>query len=272
MRELQDFTESRLSQGKAYFSRHEAMAALDVKPKAFLAAAERLIRKQRIAPLKRGFYLVLRPEDRVRGAPDPGQWIDPLMRHLGVPYRISLLRAAAFHGSTHQAVMVFQVIAPKQIADLVIGRHRVQFVYQAPAAFRQVNRDAWLSHLRTDAGFATVAGVELTLLDCCRYFHYGAGISGVAQAVHDLGAKASGRILSDAAASYEKSAVRRLGYLLDSYGHERQAKLLLQYSSRAKSYAPLDPSAKAFESVVPMSQDKDPTWKVIVNVPLEIDR
>ncbi|MDR1727022.1 MAG: hypothetical protein LBT74_03695 [Acidobacteriota bacterium] len=39
--------------------------------------------------------LILRPEDWRTGAPDPATWIDMLMRHLGVDYRISLLRAAA---------------------------------------------------------------------------------------------------------------------------------------------------------------------------------
>lgn len=58
--------------------------------------------------------MILRPEDRPLGAPDPSRWIDPLMKHLGLDYRISLLRAAAFHGASHQAAMVFQVITPRQ--------------------------------------------------------------------------------------------------------------------------------------------------------------
>ena len=67
--------------------------------------------------------------------------------------------------------------------------------------------------MKSDAGFATVAGVELTLLDCVRYFHKAAGINGVAQIVKDIGAKASPRLLQKAAGAYENSAVRRLGYL-----------------------------------------------------------
>lgn len=67
------------------------------------------------------------------GAPDPVRWIDPLMSYLGLDYRISLLRAAA------QAAMVFQVIVPKQLRALDIGRHRLQFIYQAPAAFAKTN-------------------------------------------------------------------------------------------------------------------------------------
>ena len=33
----------------------------------------------------------------------------------------------------------------------------------------------------SDAGFANVADIELTLIDCVRYFHKAAGINGVAQ-------------------------------------------------------------------------------------------
>jgi len=66
---------------------------------------------------------------------DPARWIDPLMKYQGLDYRVSLLRAAAFHGSSHQAAMIFQVIAPKQLRDIEIGRHRLQFLYQAPRAF-----------------------------------------------------------------------------------------------------------------------------------------
>src|SRR5690606_15212630 len=112
---------------------------------------------------------------RVLGAPDPVRWIDPLMRYLGIDYRISLLRAAAFHGSSHQAAMVFQVIAPRQLRDIELGRQQLRFVYQAPAAFAQVNQPNWLAQIKSEAGYATVAGVELTLLDAARYLQKAAG-------------------------------------------------------------------------------------------------
>ena len=46
-----------------------------------------------------------------------------------------------------------------------------------------------------------MAGVELTLLDCVRYFHKAAGIKGVAQIAKDIGAKANPRALAKAAAA-----------------------------------------------------------------------
>jgi predicted transcriptional regulator of viral defense system len=230
-----------------------------------------MIKRGRLASPRRGFYLILRPEDRALGAPDPARWIDPLMKELRLDYRISLLRAAAFHGSSHQAAMVFQVIAPKQIEPIEIGRQRVEFIYQAPAAFAQTNRPEWLGQMKTEAGFAKVAGVELTLLDVCRYFHRAAGISGAAQAVHDLGKKADPRILGKAAAAYENSAVRRLGYLLERFGHERQAKALRVFADKAKSFKALDPAAKAIVAELHESEEKNTKWKLVINAPVEID-
>ena len=92
------------------------------------------------------------------------------MKYLGLDYRISLLRAAAFHGSSHQAAMVFQVIVPKQLRSFDIGRNRIQFIYQTPVAFGKTNQADWLGQLKSEAGFAKVSGVELTLLDSIRYF------------------------------------------------------------------------------------------------------
>ena len=271
MLSLDRFIEHRLIHGRAYFSRADALSALGSTPAALTAALTRLIRKRRLAMPKQGFYLILRAEDQVAGAPDPARWIDPLMKHLGTDYRVSLLRAAAFHGASHQAAMVFQVIAPRQLRDFEMGRHRLAFVYQSPVSFRDVNRDDWLDALKTDAGFARIAGVELTLLDCARYFQHAAGISGLVQIVKDLGPQADAETLARAARHYQNSSVRRLGYLLNRQGHRRQATALLPFVKRAKTAVPLDPSIKPLDPLLTLEHPTDPIWKLIVNDTVEAD-
>lgn len=271
MASLDRYLDELLARGRSCFVREEALAALDLAPEALNAAITRLIKKQRLANPRHGFYLILRPEDRIAGAPDPARWIDPLMKHQGLDYRVSLLRAATFHGSSHQAAMVFQVIAPKQLRDFEIGRHRLQFIYQTAAAFSETNQSDWLDQLKTDAGFAKVAGVELTLLDCARYFHKAAGINGLAQIAKDIGAKADPRSLAKAAVAYENSSVRRLGYLLDRAGHQRQAKTLDPFAQRAKSMKLLDPAVKPLITSLADLHEKDTKWKLVINEPVEID-
>ena len=271
MASLEQYVDGLLVHGRAHFSREKALAALDLKPEALSAAITRLVKKRRLANPRHGFYLVLRPEDQMAGTPDPVRWIDPLMKYQGLDYRISLLRAAAFHGASHQAAMVFQVVAPKQLRDFEIGRHRLQFLYQAPEAFARVNQPDQLDQMKSDAGFAKVAGVELTLLDCARYFHKAAGINGAAQIAKDIGAKADPRTLAKAAAVYENSSVRRLGYLLDQAGHLRQAKALEPFVKKAKTAVPLDPSVKPLIESLAGTHEKDAKWKLVINEPVEID-
>ncbi len=271
MASLNHYLDELLSGGQAYFSRQEALKALDLSGEAFIAAAARLAKKYRLVSPRRGFYLILRPEDRVTGAPDPIRWIDPLMKNQGLDYRISLLRAAAFHGASHQAAMVFQVIAPRQLHAIDIGRHRLQFIYQSRVSFAKTNLPELHSRIKSEAGFAKVAGVELTLLDCARYFHKAAGINGVAQIVKDIGAKADPHKLAKAAIAYENSTIRRLGYLLDYADHARQAIVLEPFARKAKSMKLLNPSFKSItKSLVEMSE-KDAKWMLVINEPVEID-
>lgn len=271
MKSLLEFVESQLARGRGYFTKPEGLAETGQTPEAFQAAVARLKRKGSVISPRRGFYLILRPEDRALGAPDPARWIDPMMKFLEVDYRISLLRAAAFHGSTHQAAMVFQVIAARQLPDIELGRQCVAFLYQSRDAFAKTNRPEWLDQLKTEAGYAKVAGVELALFDICRYFHEAAGINGAAQAVHDLGKKADARILAKAADAYENSAVRRLGYLLERFGHLRQASALRPYAGKAKSFKPLDPSVRSIVPELARMEERNTDWKLLINVRVEID-
>jgi predicted transcriptional regulator of viral defense system len=269
---LAELVDERLGRGRGYLTKADAVEALGVSPAAFNAAAARLVKQRQLARPRQGFFVILRPEDRASGGPDPARWIDPLMQHLGLDYRVSLLRAAAFHGSSHQAAQAFQVVTPRQLRPVAVESQRVEFLYQAPTAFARVNRAPWLDTLKSDAGFAQVAGVEVLLLDAVRYFHEAAGLNGAAQIVHDLGGRAHPRQLVDAAQSYENSVVRRLGFLLERFGHGRQAARLRPLAARAKSSKPLDPSVR----VVPRLADtvghaEDATWKLRLNVPVEID-
>jgi len=271
MTTLEHYLEEQLSHGRSYFCKEEALEALGCSAKAFTAAATRMTKKQRLVSPWRGFYLILRPEDRISGAPDPVRWIDPLMKYLQLAYRISLLRAAAFHGSTHQAAMVFQVVVPKQLRGFDIGRHRIQFIYQTPSVFGRTNQPELLEQLKSDTGFAKIAGVELVLLDSARYFHKTGGIHGIAQIVHDVGRRANPRKLHNAAAAFENSAVRRLGYLLDHFGHSSQSKSLAPFVRQAKSVTLLDPSVKPLIEGLPTWIEKNTKWMLIINESLEVD-
>ena len=78
---LDQFVDDRLLHGRAHFDREEVLAAVDLNPEGLTASITRLVKKQRLANPRHGFYLILRHEDKMAGAPDPVRWIDPLMKY-----------------------------------------------------------------------------------------------------------------------------------------------------------------------------------------------
>jgi predicted transcriptional regulator of viral defense system len=270
MAALDAFIDDRLAAGRGWFSRDEAVAS-GIALSAISTALTRAVAKGKLAHPRHGFYLIVRPEHRASGAADPAEWIDPLMKHQCLGYRVSLLRAAAHHGSSHQAAMIFQVLAPRQLRDLTLGAHRLQFIYQEPDAFAACNESALVEAIKTPAGFAVVAGVELTLLDCVRYMHRAGGLGSVAQIAKDLGARADPRKLAKAAAHYEGAAVRRLGYLLEREGYNKQARALRVYADSARHVAPLDPSVKAVVAALADGPKRDRSWKLLINEVIDVD-
>lgn len=121
----------------------------------------------------------MRLEQRGTGAADPAESIDPLMQHQWLGYRVSLLSSAAQHGSTHQAAMIFQVVAPRQLRDLRLDANRFQFNYQEAETFAACNDASFVEAIETPAGSAVVVGVELPLLDCVRHVHRAGGLGSV---------------------------------------------------------------------------------------------
>ena len=267
---IEQFINNRLIEGRAFFTREEALIAIGGTSGALSAVLNRQIKKNRLASPRQGFYLIPRPEDQITGS-DPIRWIDPLMRFINVDYRISLLSAARLYGASHQAAMVFQLVAPLQLRPIILGRHRVEFVYQSPDSFNQVNQTPWVDSLKGDTGYSKVAGIELMLLDCTRYIHRSGGLNNVAQIVKDIGGKAAPKQLSKIAGYFENACIRRLGYLLDLAGHTRQSQALLQFVQRAKNFSPLDPSVKPLENLMADNVPRSASWLLTINEPIEVD-
>jgi hypothetical protein len=116
MAALDSFVDDRLAAGRGWFSRDEAVAS-GIAVSALSPALTRAVAKGKLATPRHGFYLIVRPEHRAAGAADPAEWIDPLMKHQGLDYRVSLLSAAAHHGSSHQAASAAWHRSPRTLAQ-----------------------------------------------------------------------------------------------------------------------------------------------------------
>ncbi len=260
------------AEGRQCVAAGELRHRLGVSQPALAAAITRQLRKGTIARLHPGFYVLLRPEDGIYGLPDPLHWLDPLMQFLGHPYRVSLWRAAALHGSSHQAAMAVHVITPRLLRPIERGRVQVRFLHQQPELFAVLNRSPWINVVPTPRGYATLAGVELTLVDCLRYVRQLGGIDHAAQMVKDLAGEARPDRLADLAPWLESTTIRRLGYLLEKLGYPRLAQVFKPFAAISKNWVPLS----SFDTHLFMVGDtpisaRDSTWKLILNHSLELD-
>ena len=224
---LSAYMDRLLSNGQVSFTSDEAKQALGLKHRAFLDAAERQQRQQRLIGLRHGFYVVVPPQYLTWGAPPPAWYIDDLMRHEGHAYYVALLKAAELHGATHQAVMEFQVATEKRLPKIRAGRSIITFHYRKNIAAVQ----SGIEKRKAETGYMNISSPELTVLDLVRYPRASGGIDNIATIIADLGGKLDIAKLAGLAPQFELSVIQRLGYLLARFGNAERSERLYRSSS-----------------------------------------
>lgn len=256
---LSTWVEHLQSQGRYTFTRSEAEAGSRLSPIAAQSALRRLRRQGRIVSPRRGFHVVVPAEYRAAGSPPASWFVDDLMRHLGQPYYVSLLSAAALHGAAHQQPMVFQVVAATPTRAVRAGRVTIGF-WMAGNAERMPARE-----LQTETGSMRVATPETVAFDLVRYPSGAGQLSNAATVLAELAERLDPKALVGIAPLVRLPDVQRLGYLLDAVGEHRRTGLLAGWlGARGHRVVPLRRGGAPGAEV-------NTRWKVAVNVELELD-
>jgi predicted transcriptional regulator of viral defense system len=251
-----------LAAGRLVFSREDAQAALGVSKGAFLDAAEKLQKRDRLLNLRHGFYVIVPPQHLNFGSPPPASFIDDLMRHENRPYYVGLLKAAELHGASHQAVMEFQVVTNRQLRDVQAGRSKIAFYFRKDMTAVA----SGIEERKTDTGKMKISSVELTLLDLLRYPQASAGLDNILTVFVDLGPKLNIESLAALCHAFERSMAQRAGYLLELSGfanHAEKLHALIERRSRLP-WIELDPSLSSDPDLAPEVQARDERWHVLV--------
>jgi len=247
------------SMGRYTFTRAQAESATGRSFVAVQTALRRLKEQGRVVAPRRGFYVLVTPEYRAVGSPPASWFIDDLMHHLGQPYYVGLLSAAAIHGAAHQQPMVFQVVTSKPTREMRAGKVAIRFsmsslVEQLPVIERQ-----------TETGTMRVATPETTAFDLMRYPAAAGYLSNAATVLSELAERLDARALVTIAPLVRLPCVQRLGYLLDAVGQGEVAAPLAEWLAGKRARAvPLWPGE-------PVDVDIDQRWHVLPNVELEVD-
>ena len=251
-----------LSRGQVVFSDADARAALGIGRGALLDAAERQQRRKNLIKPRRGFYVIVPPQFLAWGAPPPSWYIDALMAHAKRPYYVALLKAAELHGATHQAVMQFQVVTDRQLAEIRAGRSDIVFHYRKDMG---AVADGVRDH-KTDTGSMKISGIELTAFDLLRYPRAAGGLDRIVTVLADLGDGLDSRKLAKLSGAFERSVGQRLGHLLDRLGYGQCANDLHEalWKDRPFLWTELDPAQASNPGFSPEPVERDDRWRVKV--------
>lgn len=258
---LQNYILSLLADGKYFFSKKDAVMALNLNQNQFQLQAFRLYQKKSLRNLGHGFFMIIPPEYHHFGSLPPHWIIDPYMKYLNHDYYIGLLSAASLYGATQQQPMTFQVITNTQMRPIKLERGDIEF-----HCYKDCTRGG-VEQITVPTGYAKISTKEQTLVDLVRFHAVCGYLSNVAAIVRDLGPQCKPEALSLIVKSEKTETIlQRLGYILELVSFPDLSAIVDQELRQRRVHDTLlrpDFHIKEGERIN--------RWKLILNDTLEID-
>lgn len=258
-----DYITDLAKHGKCSFTVQQAQSALNKSAEAIYSSVKHLLIKNELATPAKGFYVIVPPEYQILGCLPAEHFIPYLMEYWQCPYYVGLLTAAGYHGATHQAVQVFQVMIDGHTKPSIqCGKVKIRFI---------VNRhlsETPVQSISTAKSMLKVSTPEGTAMDLLNYSHQSGGLNHIATVLAELQESIKPDQLLTLAESQSTLAWKqRLGYLLEVVGAPELADVLKKNLSQQKrvDYIPLIPGIEISNAA------RNVTWKIIENATVESD-
>ena len=233
-----------------------------MSPKGLKTEISRMVVRGRIQSVYRGFYVIVPVQYRLKGIVPPSYYIDELMAHLGRPYYIGLLSAAAVHGAGHQRAMQTQVVTiPPQLN--VSGRNA-----QIDWNYRQTIPKELLLTRNAEMGVIHYSSAELTAFDIVQFAGHIGGYQRAATVLAELVESVDMGKMSTVFSYTTVPTIQRLGYLLEQVLDEKEKADALFAVLREKKHW----NTVSLNPQIP-KRDGAPSnrWHVNGNVEIEVD-
>ena len=224
------FIEQKLERGIVSFSLDELIVETGLS---VVAARNQLLRLAgkvvRVTP-RQQYFLIVRPDHRVFGAPPIEWWLGDYFNWLGRPYYIALQSAATVFGSSQQAIQETQVITDVSRRNITVGRIRIRFFMKSG-----INR-AITQQLSNAHSPLLVSTPETTIFDLVRYAHNIGGIERTAETIAPmLGAIKARRLTQVLDEESDIATAQRVGFVLEEIGAAILAKAVHKWVSAKSS-------------------------------------
>ncbi len=251
-----------IGRGRHFISSAEIAEMFVIDPASVPGSLERARRAGKLLSVTKGGWVPVPAEYRSAGAPPVSHFIDQLMQHLGHSYYVGFLSAAALHGASHQAPMVFQVATPAKLRERRIGRSRLRFIQRTATAGRPRRQH------NVPTGRIWVSTPEVTLFDLVESPEEGGGLSNIATIIGELltDQRLDESALAQTSQLYPNAVTQRVGYLLDLMASE----VSVQFDTNELN-AELDHARYQHLAHSADDGERNERWHIIANSEIEHD-
>ena len=263
---ISDWVNQQLAVGKYSFTlEHLRRAMPDKSDNSIKLALMRLVEKNKIVSVYKGFYIILSPQYLNMGFLPPSMFIDDLMKYLKRPYYISLLSAAALHGAAHQQPQI-NFVCTTLPSMRNTNKKGMQIKYVSKRSFPDSN----IIKKKTESGYVNVSDPILTCLDLINYQKVIGGLNRAATVIGELSEEISeNEITSHILNLTPRANIQRLGYLWEyECGQPRLSDALFEKLKQLR----LSLKNYKLNSVLEeQKRENNNRWKINVNTKIEID-
>jgi predicted transcriptional regulator of viral defense system len=191
-------------------------------------------------------------------------FIPYLMEYWQCSYYAGLLTAARYHGATHQAAQVFQVMIEGRSKNLILcGKVKIQCIANRHLV------ETPIQTISTAKSMLRVSTPEGTAMDLLNYTRQAGGLNHITTVLTELQeSMKEDKLLALAKSQPIIAWKQRLGYLLEVVGAFKLADVLKNHLAQQKrvDYIPL---VSGLEESPEISRNS--TWKIIENAIVESD-
>jgi len=230
----------------------------ETSEKAILQNIYRLKQKNKLAQVRKEFYVIVPPQYSRRGMVPPTLFIADMMDFLDREYYVGLFSAAAFHGAGHQQPMEFQVIIKKPPLRN-IKNQKLNISFYTKTNWEQ----GQIIEKKTETGYINVSSPELTAFDLVLHHRKIGGLNRIIPILEDLTETIKPSLLSKTAKTQKTPNIQRLGYLLDELDNESLANSLHKLLHDKPKEIPLSLAHKERTGSV------NQKWNVTLNTELD---
>jgi predicted transcriptional regulator of viral defense system len=256
---MENFLNEIQSRGRYAVTLEELKSNFDSSEKAILQNIFRLKGKNRLAQVRKEFYVIIPPQYSNRGMIPYTLFIGDLMEFLKRDYYVGLLSASALHGAGHQQPMQFHVITKKPPLRN-ISNNKLDINFFVKSKWREED----IHQVKTETGYIKVSSPALTAFDLIHYNKKIGGLNRVITILEDLAEDIKVSDLNKTAQRQNIPDIQRLGFLLEAMGNEQLANTLYKrVEGKPLRVIPISLAHKKREG------EPDSKWNIILNIELD---